>query len=469
MPNRRCMGTEEMTGSEQSIWWIRRDLRLNDNTALAKAATGGRTVLPLFILDPRLTGLDAEKRLRFLYSGLHALDAELKKLGSRLFLRTGDPAQVLGSVASELGETKVYAEEDFTPFSRRRDADAMNSVQLELTGGLTVVHPAKVLNREGRPYRVFSQFKKRWEELAGEVSVRQTRTRFAAPDAIDSEPLPSLQGDGPDAGEAVAERMLDRFVSSSGLENYASDRSRVDSTTTSGLSPFIRFGMISARQLVATAQAAAKGETETSARSWLSEVIWREFFQSAIYHFPESTTRCLRPEFEGIEWRNNPDELAAWREGRTGYPVVDAAMRQLQAEGWIHNRLRMIVASFLVKDLLIDWRLGANWFMRQLIDGDTAANIGGWQWTAGTGLDAAPYFRVFNPVLQGRKFDPHGDYVRRWVPEVASVPDRFLHNPWDWPELQSAKIDYPPPIVEHKAARQRALDAFNAAKSSYTG
>jgi deoxyribodipyrimidine photo-lyase len=242
---------------------------------------------------------------------------------------------------------------------------------------------------------------------------------------------------------------------------------------TSALSPYLRFGMISARQAVDAARAAVNqaqnSQERNSAQTWLTELIWREFYVHILYHFPHVRKTAFRPELANIRWKNDPDDFSAWQTGRTGYPVVDAGMRQLLELGWMHNRARMITASFLVKDLLIDWRWGERHFMQQLLDGDPAANNGGWQWTAGTGTDAAPYFRVFNPTLQGMKFDPRGDYVRRYVPELAHVPDPYIHEPWKMPaDVQRQAgcligVDYPQPIVDHSAARKRALERFGDA------
>jgi deoxyribodipyrimidine photo-lyase len=251
-------------------------------------------------------------------------------------------------------------------------------------------------------------------------------------------------------------------------------RNRLDVTGTSQLSPYLRFGMLSARQAAAAALSAVVAARDAQARkgaeTWLNELIWREFYVAILYHFPEVRQHSFRADLRDIAWENGETAFAAWREGRTGYPVVDAAMRQLVREGWMHNRARMIVASFLVKDLLIDWRWGERWFMQHLVDGDPAANNGGWQWTAGTGTDAAPYFRVFNPVLQGKRFDPDGAYVRHWVPELRRVPEKFVHQPWKMPlNVQEAVgcligQDYPAPIVDHAWARERVLAAYTEAK-----
>lgn len=461
-----------------AVWWVRRDLRLHGNAALQAAARTGKTVLPLYVLDPKLTGIDAEKRLSFLFAGLRALDKELRDRNSRLFVKTGDPAVVIPAISRQFDDAVVFCEEDYTPFARGRDGAVAKKTKLNLVPGLTYHHPEDALTNEGNPFRVFSGFRKKWQEIPGRRSVLDDElpNLFSANSDFTSEELPAPTVRHAAAGERVAHSIFTEFTSErGGLWQYGTSRNRVDSDTTSSLSPYIRFGMISAETLVTRARSLIHESSSTSraasAKSWLNELIWREFYQAAIYHFPGSARRSFRPEFDAIEWNENPEHLKAWQEGNTGYPIVDASMRQLAAEGWIHNRCRMIVASFLVKDLLIDWRHGARWFMRLLVDGDTAANIGGWQWTAGTGLDAAPYFRVFNPVLQGKRFDPHGEYVRKWVPELRAVKDKHIHSPWESIGAGSGEISvngYAVPIVDHAAARRTALAAFAAAKDRFS-
>jgi len=292
---------------------------------------------------------------------------------------------------------------------------------------------------------------------------------------VEGEALPDvparLPADRFPAGEMEARRRLEFFIEN-GIGGYDESRNRMDLEGTSALSPYLRFGMISARQAVWAARqaelAAGSAEARHGAEAWLTELIWREFYITILYHFPEVQRRAFRSKMRNISWRNDTQEFRAWAEGRTGYPVVDAAMRQLRQTGWMHNRARMISASFLTKDLLIDWRRGEKHFMRHLIDGDPAANNGGWQWTAGTGTDAAPYFRIFNPALQSLKFDPQGAYIRRFVPELRRVPDSFIHSPWEMSlDLQHQTgcligKDYPVPIVDHSMARERALLAYRA-------
>jgi deoxyribodipyrimidine photo-lyase len=397
-------------------------------------------------------------------------------------VRRGEPLAELGALLGETGATRIFAEEDLTPYARRRDARVAEALPLDLTGGVTV-HPAgTVLKADGAPYTVFTPFSRAWKALplpsVRDVPVAPTQLP-AVPDLSslpipDSPALPVAVPFPP--GEAEAQRRLDAFVDSGDppVYRYAEARNRLDEDGTSRLSPYLRFGMVSARQAVASAVAAAgaasSAQKRKGAETWLNELIWREFFVHILYHFPRVRGSSFRPEYDRIVWENDAGAFAAWCEGQTGYPAVDAAMRQLVETGWMHNRARMIVASFLVKDLLVDWRWGERTFMQHLVDGDPAANNGGWQWTAGTGTDAAPYFRIFNPVLQGKKHDPDGIFVRRWLPELARVPDRYLHAPWEMPKDVQREAgcvvgqDYPAPIIDHAWARERTLAAYSRAR-----
>jgi deoxyribodipyrimidine photo-lyase len=466
------------------LWWVRRDLRLTDNQALAAALEHADQVVPVFVLDPVLLGSPTagEKRVAFLLAGLRQLDADLGAIGSRLVVRRGDPAQELATLAGEVEAEAVYAEEDYWPYGRERDKRVAEKVPLRLTGGLTVHPPLAVLKADGTPYGVFTPYSRVWKSLplpTAESVLAAPRSLGAAPQAeslpIPGEPeLPATVPFVP--GEAEARHRLEAFVTGGGAKvtRYAEERDRMDLDGTSRLSPYLRFGMLSARQAVASAlgavEAAAGPSQRKGAETWLNELIWREFYQAILYHYPHVEGESYRPALRQIAWENDEEAFAAWQAGLTGYPVVDAAMRQLVKTGWMHNRARMIVASFLVKDLLVDWRWGERFFLRHLVDADPAANNGGWQWTAGTGTDAAPYFRIFNPILQGKKHDPEGAYVRRWVPELAGVPSRYIHTPWEMPEDVQRQVgciievDYPPPMVDHAWARERTLEAFAQAK-----
>jgi deoxyribodipyrimidine photo-lyase len=463
-----------------TLWWIRRDLRLADNPALAAARARGAPVVPVFVRDPALSAAPAHRhavrRQAFLHGGLRALDRALGERGSRLIVRSGAPAEVLARLVRETGAQAVVAERDLSPYARRRDAAVARTVPLELVDGVTLHPPETIATAERRPYTVFSPFRRAWlaralPDRGALLAVPRELPRLDG--TLASEPLP----DGaPSAefppGEDEARRRLAAFArgAKAPIRDYARTRDRLDLAGTSALSPYLRFGMISARTaVVAALEAGARPgarRARTGADVWLAELVWREFYLGVLWHFPHVLAEGFDVRYRRLAWRDAPDDLRAWQEGRTGYPVVDAAMRQLAAMGWMPNRGRMLVASFLVKDLLLDWRAGEAWFMRQLVDGDPAANSGGWQWTAGVGTDAAPYFRVFNPVLQGRRFDPEGEYVRRWVPELRGVPGAAAHEPWRLSDAEQRKAgvvlgrDYPERIVDHAVARQRTLAAF---------
>ena len=458
-----------------AIWWVRRDLRLGDNQALTAALSQADQVLPVFVLDPALLASPwvGEKRLAFLYDGLRALERDLRDRGSHLIIRRGDPVRILADLRMAAGADTILAEADYSPYARRRDERAAGELPIEFMLGLTVHPPDDVVKADGTPYSVFTPFSRAWRARPWPGDPLSAPRRIATPSEIEGEDVPDaprLSDRVPfRAGEAEAKRRLGAFTRKA-LASYEPDRNRMALAATSGLSPYLRFGMLSARQAAGAArraeQMAPDAGARRSAEAWLNELIWREFYIAVLYHFPHSRQAAFRPALRDIPWLNDRQDFAAWAEGRTGYPVVDAAMRQLLQTGWMHNRARMITASFLTKDLLIDWRRGERHFMQHLVDGDPASNNGGWQWAAGTGTDAAPYFRVLNPVLQGARFDPDGAYVRRFVPELASVPAKYIHNPWTMPtEVQKqagCRIgkDYPAPLVDHKLARERVLLAY---------
>jgi deoxyribodipyrimidine photo-lyase len=455
-----------------SIWWIRRDLRLADNAALRAALEVG-DVAPVFILDPAFSRHSSRRR-SFLYEGLNALDEELKKHNSYLVVRSGKPVDVLHQLMQETGASRICAEEDYTPYAHKRDSLVASQLPLELFASQTVHHPEFVKKKDGAPYTVYTPYSKMWKSLLADIDLISAPNSISTPSGIFSEPIPEYQTNPLfPAGEAEAQRRLAQFTNSqstnpptlalhasAGVTNYHESRDRMDLDGTSSLSPYLRFGMISLRQAV---HAAKNIQTSKGAETWLNELIWREFYIQILYHFPRVTHGAFNPAFTNIEWRNDELEFEAWKEGRTGVPIVDAGMRQLKETGWMHNRARMIVASFLVKDLLIDWRWGEKWFMENLLDGDLAANNGGWQWTAGTGTDAAPYFRVFNPVLQSRKFDPNGDYIRRWVPELRGLTGKEIHAPWESGIKVAGYLDQP--IVDHGFAKERTLNAYKISKA----
>lgn len=467
------------------IHWFRRDLRLSDNLALRAALATGDAVVTLFIFDPKL--IESERfsaaRLKFMLAGLRALDQSLQEYGTRLLIRHGDPAKVLPRVIAATGATALYYNRDYTPYAVKRDAAITKSLHIPAHAyDDAMLHaPDAIQTNDSRPYTVYTPYKRRWLDLPKPaVATGAIPNRcFHDLNEIDNQPIPHIDDfvsgaviDVPEAGEKIARQRLDRFMAR-GIFAYGEGRNQLeinpftsDDPSTSGLSPYFRFGMISPRQAYHAALRARHDAEHESQRDsidvWVSELAWREFYMSILYHFPRALNTSFRAEYESVAYRHAPDELERWQQGQTGYPIVDAAMRQMNQIGWMHNRARMIVASFLTKDLLIYWREGDVYFMSQLIDGDPAANNGGWQWAAGTGTDAQPYFRIFNPVSQSKQFDPSGAYIRHFVPELRDIPDQHIHAPW---EMDSPPRAYPAPVVDHKFARERTLNAFKTLKT----
>ena len=472
----------------KAIWWIRRDIRLTDNPALhsaiqpfGSAQDKAGSVLPVFIIDPAFDS-SSERRRNFLYEGLHALDKDLRERNSYLVIRNGKPLDVLSQLVNETKVDAIFAEEDFTPYARKRDIEIEHHLPLHLVSGQTVHHPNAVLKADGKPYTVYTPYSKAWKaKLPSKLTLYPAPEKINTPFIINNEHLPPFKVNPLfPAGEKEALVRLEEFCGglqslqtlhpTSGdvglrapIHSYSDHRNRMDLDGTSSLSPYIRFGMIGLRQAAhATRNSYLVTRNSQGSETWLNELIWREFYIQILYHFPHVAKTAFNKSLANIPWRNNVSEFEAWKRGETGVPVVDAAMRQLKEIGWMHNRARMIVASYLVKDLLIDWRWGEAWFMENLLDGDIAANNGGWQWTAGTGTDAAPYFRIFNPVLQSAKFDPNGDYIRKWIPELRSVDAKDIHAPWE----KGIKVKgYPEqPIIERN--KDRTLQAYKFSKES---
>ncbi len=476
------------------IHWFRRDLRLNDNLALHAAAQSGAQVLPVFIFDTAIIESKrvALPRLAFLLKALKSLDEALRKSGSRLWLGYGDPRAILPALIQTSGATALYANHDYTPFARRRDAEVekLLNIPVHFYDDTLLLPPGSVVKDDGDPYTVFTPFKRKWLTLPKLAMVRAPTEGVFIPahqmaayqvegrgdvrlkSALDL--VPSLADLGhpstiavPEAGEQEASKRLDDFLAKR-IYDYSDGRNHLaaysaDDTYmgSSFLSPYLRFGMLSPRQAYWGAReaysATPKDSNRESVETWVSELVWREFYMHILFHFPHVAKGSFRQQYDKLEWRYAVDDLAVWKAGMTGFPVVDAAMRQLQVMGWMPNRARMIVASFLTKDLLIDWREGEQHFMDGLIDGDPAANNGGWQWSAGTGTDAQPYFRIFNPTSQSKKFDPDGRYIRRWIPELRDVSAKYIHTLWEMPTRPKS---YPQPIVDHPVARERTLAAF---------
>lgn len=470
------------------ILWFRRDLRLADNPALNAAVATGRPILSLYILDEAGEGRSLGGAARWwLDKSLRALDVGLRERGGRLILRRGDSEAELRRLIVQTGADKVFMNRRFEPDAFARDADiayALRDEGVECRGfnGALLCRPGSVVTGAGKPYKVFTPFLKALLAMVADGDLApQPRAAFMhealASDDLDDWGLHPLAPDWSTGfdwtpGEAGAALALSGFLEN-GLRDYASARDIPGRRGTSRLSPHLHWGEISPRRVVQVArQAVAEGRAPPAqAEKFVAEIGWREFSAHLLHQFPYMTDRAFRPEFDAMPWRADPAGLAAWKAGRTGYPLVDAGMRELWTTGWMHNRVRMVVASFLVKHLLIDWREGEAWFWDTLVDADLASNVQNWQWVAGSGADAAPYFRIFNPIIQGQKFDPDARYVRRWVPELAALPDRWIHAPWTAPSAVLAEAGvrlgrtYPRPIVDHAEARERALGALKTLAS----
>ncbi|WP_374764702.1 cryptochrome/photolyase family protein [Yunchengibacter salinarum] len=463
-------------------------LRLHDNPALYHAARAGAPVVPLFVLDDAAAGdsaLGAAARW-WLSQSLPRLSASLRHMGSDLVIRSGDLTDQVMAVADTVGAGALHVPRAYDPAGRRgedalHDAAQARGLAVRRFGGHVLVEPEAVRTQKGDPYTVFSPFWRACRTLDAPGAPLPVPETLPAPDRWpDSHPMARLDLDPKpvdwagglreswNPGEAGAADRLRAFLDGPIL-TYKADRNRPDLDGTSGLSPHLRFGEISPRQLW---HAACGSADWAVVEPFLRELGWRDFSYHLLYHFPGLKHEPLKPVWRQFPWHEGVgDRLKAWQAGRTGYPLVDAGMRQLWHQGWMHNRVRMVVASFLVKELLWHWRDGERWFWDTLVDADPGSNSASWQWVAGCGADAAPYFRIFNPVLQGEKFDPHGAYVRRWCPELADLPNAYVHKPFEAPKkvLETAGVrlgrDYPAPMVDRKTARARALEAFEAVKA----
>ncbi len=424
-----------------TLFWFRRDLRLEDNVGLYHALKEKGDVLPIFIFDTEILGhLDdpSDARVTFIHDTLGKLHDDLQAAGSTLLVFHGRPVEIFQSLAPRA----VYTNHDYEPYGNARDAEVRkileaNGIEFHSFKDIVVFEKDEVLKPDGKPYTVFTPYSKKWKEVFTEAAIQPFRSKELLHHLKQCDPAPfsALREIG------FTQSTLDfpeRKVPLSIIAHYAERRDLPAIASTTRLGVHLRFGTVSIRKLVAIAR--------EKSGIWLNELIWREFYHMILWHFPHAATRAFKPAYDRIAWRNDPEEFRAWCEGRTGYPIVDAGMRELNTTGFMHNRTRMIVASFLTKHLLIDWRWGEAYFAKKLLDFDLAANNGGWQWAAGSGCDAAPYFRVFNPYLQAAKFDPDGAYVRKWVPEYGTP-------------------GYPVPIVDHALARERVMKYYQEALS----
>ncbi|MCZ8020286.1 MAG: deoxyribodipyrimidine photo-lyase [Cyclobacteriaceae bacterium] len=429
----------ELITPDITLVWLRRDLRLDDNSALFHALSAHDKVLPIFIFDTHILHKledKADKRVEFIWQSLQQVKQELENIGSSLLVIYGKPEDFFSSVNPKA----VYTNHDYEPYALKRDNNVKDILSTQTIPFYTfkdqvIFEKSEVVKDDGKPYTVFTPYSKKWKSKLTQkdfksYSIEKLKKNFLQTDAL---AIPTLTEIGfTNTHFGFPERLVKQNI----ITHYHETRNFPAITGTTRLSVHLRFGTVSIRKLVSIAL--QKNET------WLNELIWRDFYYMILWHFPHVETRAFKPAYDAIEWRNNETEFEAWCKGATGYPIVDAGMRELNQTGFMHNRVRMITASFLIKHLLIDWRWGEAYFAKKLLDFDLAANNGGWQWAASSGCDAAPYFRVFNPVLQTEKFDPELQYIKKWVPELGTP-------------------SYPKPIVEHTFARNRVLQAYKSA------
>lgn len=466
------------------IHWFRRDLRLRDNTSLHHAIQQNAPILPVFIFDTAL--LNAQRigtpRMAFLLSALHALDESLKGYGSRLLVRFGAPVNVLAELIQQTKAQALHFNRDVSPYALTRDEQISRELIVPVHGfdDALLLPPNDVLKTDGKPYRVYTPYRNVWNKIP-KPAVLETvfsSQSFYPQDALTRRSIPTLEELGhpktiatPRADENTAQDFLNAFLADD-IHHYSKSRNTLPISPfttprpngTSYLSPYLRLGVLSPRECYWQARDAYASTPSHAYResieTWVNELTWRDFYGQIVFHFPHVLKRDFVDTYLDLEWRNDASELTAWQNGETGYPIIDAPMRQLRAIGWMPNRARMIVASFLTKHLLVHWLHGDIYFMQHLIDGDTASNNGGWQWASGTGTDAQPYFRIFNPIAQSKKFATT-EYLKHWLPELHGTDDKFIHTPWLAPQPPKA---YPKPIVDHDRARQRTLTTFKLAR-----
>jgi len=480
-----------MSRTPLTLVWFGNDLRLSDHAPLVAAARRG-AVIPVYVHSPEDGGPHAPGAAHewWLHHTLHALAEDLERAGSKLVLRRGDATEVLVALAEETRADAVYWHQRYEPDVARQQDEVRaeleaRGVDVEAFEGWLLHDPSEIRTTQGNPYTVFTPFYRNLSKsMEVDKPLAKPRLKSKAPDTWPAsmdvgelELLPTIRWDAGLAdtwvpGERGGHARLAHFGDEL-LRTYSTGRDRPDRDGTSMISPWLRFGSISIRQAWTEIDNRAKRARSVglpeNAEDWHRELIWREFAWHVLIHHPQTPTKALRPKWDAFPWEDDAEDewFIAWKRGKTGYPIVDAGMRQLWHTGWMHNRVRMVVASFLTKDLLIHWRHGERFFWDTLVDADLGNNVMGWQWAAGSGADAQPFFRIFNPVSQGEKFDPDGDYVRRWCPELARMPRKYIHRPWEAPAevLEQSGVvlgdDYPEPIVDHRAARERALELYH--------
>lgn len=440
-----------------SIWWIRKDLRLNCNFTLEKALQNSEKIIPIFICDNKLnTDININsKSYAFFYYGLKELEKSIEKYSGKLIITNSDIHSITKYIQTKFEIKSLYVQNDIEDNFINDIKQLKNHINVELVNN-NLVDAQTLLNNSNKPFKVFSRFAKKFKENYKSCDFAENTVFKFAKTAIqnDNLPIPKNTFGEFTPGENEANKRFQNFKKNK-IFTYHLDRDYLYKDSTSKLSPYLKYGMISVRKIYS--ECIKLMNQSKGVEKWIDEILWREFYIYISIHFPDSIKYEFQEKYRKFPWEKNSNYLTKWQEGETGYPIIDACMKQLKETGWMHNRGRMIVASFLTKDLFIDWREGENWFMKQLIDGDTASNIGGWQWTAGVGVDAAPYFRIFNPVLQSKKYDPKAKFITKWLPKLKNIPVKYIHEPW----LSENKI-YIDKLIDHQISKNKTLQNFKS-------
>lgn len=443
--------------TKTSIWWIRNDLRLYLNESLTAANNKSDYVIPLYILDQKIfdkKNFIDSRSYAFLYEGLANLNRDIKKQNGQVLIKISDPISTLKQLCKQYGIDTIYTTGDYSKEFRDIILELKNIYDINVFYD-NLINPKEILNKQNKPYKVFTRFANEWKSRNKSFKLQNSNKykflKFLNKEDVLPSPTKNINCFLP--GVKNASDKYNDFVNNK-ISSYHKNRDYLFKDGTSKLSAYIKFGMLSLKNIY---NELVEQKNNEGVSKWIDELLWREFYIYISYYFPKSLKDEFQAKYTNFAWETDIEKFNKWKYGNTGYPIVDACMKQLISTGWMHNRGRMIVASFLTKDLLIDWRMGEKWFMEQLIDGDPASNVGGWQWTAGCGVDAAPYFRIFNPVLQSKRFDPQAKFIKKWIPELATVDIKFAHEPW-----LSAKSIYIPRMINHSEAKVKILNLFKS-------
>lgn len=476
------MRSQGKVKNHSSLFWFRRDLRLSDNRALFEACKNSEAVYTVFVFDTNILSKNKNKndqRVKFIFESIKEIQRIIKSKGGQLIILSGNPETLIPDISKKLGVQKVYTNEDYEGYAKKRDSDirkvlVKKGIEFEAFKDHVIFNGREIMKKDGTPYRVYTPYKNEWlKRLNSNVITNYTANlnNLSTKKDLKVNQVENLKSIGFNSidlkvipGEKEAKRLFKIFLKR--ISSYDRDRDKIFLDNNSRLSPYLRFGCISTREIVrSTSSLKSKG-----AQIWLSEIVWRDFYQMILEQFPHVEKSSFNPKYKNLIWPGITAHFNKWKKGETGYPIIDAAMRCFNETGEMHNRLRMIVASFLVKDLLIDWKKGEKYFADKLLDFDLASNNGGWQWCASTGCDAQPYFRIFNPITQSEKFDPDGKFISKWIPELSELPRKYIHFPIKTPKDIQQGLNciigknYPSPIVDHSTQRELALKLYKSAK-----